>query len=123
METVYKRLEVLHPQNMKENDWPHKANGLHRIKIICDEEFATCLSQMPPSNTTGYVDPVYEVLTTEGGKSSSSCPELINGHQGGRQRQEAPPFMNDQEARSWAKERQKKDNHNQSKWICFIPEM
>ena len=50
-------------------------------------------------------------------KSSSSCPAEVSQtvHRGGRQRQEAPAFMTDDEARVWAKERHKKDSHNLSK--------
>ncbi|CAH1784177.1 unnamed protein product [Owenia fusiformis] len=40
-------------------------------------------------------------------KSSASCPGL-----GGRVKDEPPPFMCNDDARAWAKERQKKDNHN-----------
>lgn len=66
--------------------------------------------------TTSFVDQMYDGSDTQSSTQSSSCPpDLPQGtrHHGGRQRQEAPPFMTNDEARSWAKERQKKDNHNQ----------
>ncbi|XP_023933071.1 transcription factor EC isoform X2 [Lingula anatina] len=44
--------------------------------------------------------------TTARGKSSSSCPADI------LVKKETPGYLNEDEARMWAKERQKKDNHN-----------
>ena len=60
-------------------------------------------------------------VTSAAATSSSSCPALGTENptpaprHGGRQRQDhPPPFLTEDEARLWAKERQKKDNHNQS---------
>jgi hypothetical protein len=79
------------------------------------EPTLTHMSQtLPPQNNNQtFMGQLYEQeqqSPTELNKSSSSCPGAVN--RGGRQRQEAPPFMTDDEARVWAKERQKKDNHN-----------
>ena len=51
-------------------------------------------------------------------KSSSSCPPVLpppRANHGGRQREETPLFLTPDDAHVWAKERIKKDNHNQSK--------
>jgi len=64
---------------------------------------------MPHHTTGGFLDQVYDVKPDL--KSSTSCPE--SSRHGGRQREEQPQFMTEDEARVWAKERQKKDNHNQ----------
>ena len=66
-------------------------------------------------------------VTSAAATSSSSCPALgtegaaPGGHRGGRQRQDhPPPFLTEDEARLWAKERQKKDNHNQSTFLSLL---
>lgn len=81
---------------------------IHAVSTLLSE-------QLPQSNS--YIE-LYNGSDSQQSMHSSSCPpELpaVPSHHGGRQRQEAPPFMTADEARSWAKERQKKDNHNQSK--------
>lgn len=73
-----------------------------------------------PHIAENYVDPFgYE--TSDMQVSSTSLPANLEkteggrGHRGGRQRQGPPAaFKSEEEARMWAKERQKKDNHNQS---------
>ena len=65
-------------------------------------------------------------LTSAGATSSSSCPALgadtpPKRQLGGRQRQDVPPpFLTEDEQRMWAKERQKKDNHNQSMFNSLL---
>ena len=67
-------------------------------------------------------------VTSAAAASSSSCPALgtegaaSTKHGGGRQRQDhPPPFLTEDEVRLWAKERQKKDNHNQSTFLSLLP--
>lgn len=50
---------------------------------------------------------IYEV-PRENSNQPSSCPAKF-------QPATTPDFMTDEEARMWQKDRQKKDNHNQSK--------
>ncbi len=64
--------------------------------------------------------------------TSTSCPPLGGAtaqtsapapKQGGRQRQDhPPPYYTEDQVRQWNKERQKKDNHNQStcRWRPFV---
>ena len=66
-------------------------------------------------------------ITSASAASSSSCPALgtegavPTKHGGGRQRQDhPPPFLTEDEVRLWAKERQKKDNHNQSMFCSLL---
>ena len=54
-----------------------------------------------------------EALTGGATKSSSSCPADL------RNNIKQEPFLTDEDARAWAKERQKKDNHNQSMYIVI----
>ncbi|OWF45234.1 microphthalmia-associated transcription factor-like isoform X2 [Mizuhopecten yessoensis] len=57
-------------------------------------------STLPQSNL---VNNVHEL--TGNTESSNSCPAAFR-------RAETPPFMSEEESRMWAKDRQKKDNHN-----------
>ena len=97
----------------------------------------TCTFIQAPQHTASYAPTQshFSFDTSELQVSSSSCPvdfhdtssqdvdegtietaATTNTHRGGRQRQGPPArFSTDEEARQWAKERQKKDNHNQSR--------
>lgn len=71
-----------------------------------------------PHEDTSFLSQMNEVFDPSMAMNgtSQSCPETTGTKpQGGRQRQGVPPpFLTEDEARMWAKERQKKDNHNQS---------
>jgi hypothetical protein len=78
--------------------------------------------QLPQSSS--YFGNVYDSHFDKSGGSddsqtSLSCPADPSGtrpYRGGRRREEEPPgFLSEEQAQQWAKERQKKDNHNQSK--------
>nr|QBG58751.1 microphthalmia-associated transcription factor [Sinohyriopsis cumingii] len=68
---------------------------------LIEPSLAHMSSTLPQSNYQ-----VFEPVQVSG-KTSMSAPTVLPG-----QRIRTPPYMNDEEARSWAKERQKKDNHN-----------
>ena len=64
--------------------------------------------QMPHANLFD----IYETPRETNNTSSTSCPAKFA--------QATPPqFMTEEEARLWQKDRQKKDNHNQSKRLCW----
>lgn len=76
--------------------------------------------QLPGQTQGNFADHMYELPTSPTmTKSSQSCPSDPSGsrrYHGGRVRQSEPPsYYNENEVRVWAKERQKKDQHNQSK--------
>ncbi|ELU11900.1 hypothetical protein CAPTEDRAFT_221269 [Capitella teleta] len=82
------------------------------------------ISQTLPQSTT-YFENVYDGSYDQSGgglsddQSSSSCPADPTQtpgrpYKGGRRREEEPPgFLSEEQVHQWAKERQKKDNHNQ----------
>ena len=51
---------------------------------------------------------VFDVQSPEDNTTSNSCPANFNV--------KVPDFMSEEEARLWQKDRQKKDNHNMSKY-------
>lgn len=86
------------------------------------EPTLTNMSQTLPQNNASYSEEVFSKYDgSEAQLSSASCPANLEKsetssrqHRGGRQRQGPPAaFQTEEEARQWAKERQKKDNHNQ----------
>jgi len=95
---------------------PNSDADLHHLM---GASIASQPATLPHNNTFSfdhmYTDGASSVTAASTAKASSSLPEPLEGprHHGGRQKDPAPPFMSQDEARVWQKERQKKDNHNQ----------
>ena len=81
--------------------------------------FNVCLCLQVPTADAVFTDDFsgLQVSNTGVRQTSQSCPGDITQpvRRGGRQRQEMPPLMTDEQARIWQKERHKKDSHNMSK--------
>ncbi len=83
------------------------------------QPFSTFPPQLPQQSSS-YSDNVFDISAQNDPKSSQSCPVTMSPPtktHGGRQREDHPPtYLSQDEHRHWAKERQKKDNHNQSQF-------